>query len=124
MSKHGLSRQAKKYRDESREPGKKPTPSPKQVVPPPAQPAVPPPPQPVVQEESVAQPTTAAPDPQPEVPKPKRSRVVFVRPKVEKKPQTKVVPLPPRSAKLNAKLMSKNLVLPPKEDRPGGRPKA
>ena len=49
---------------------------------------------------------------------PKVKRPRFVREKKEKSPvpQTKPAPLPARSTKVFAKLMSKNLALPPKEE--------
>jgi len=123
MAKQNLSRQAKKHLDETSQPAKKAdlrkvaTP-PKQAVAPPKPAAAPPkpavaPPKPVVPEPVVV----AVSPPPPE--KTKRPR--FVREKVEKKPEakTKALPLPPRSKKLVAKLMSQNLAIPPKDDRTG-----
>ncbi|HEV3439870.1 MAG TPA: hypothetical protein VG122_21060 [Gemmata sp.] len=54
--------------------------------------------------------------------KPKKAR--FVREKKEKKPQTNAAPLPPRSTKAAAKIMSKKLAIPPKaEPNFGTKPK-
>lgn len=54
--------------------------------------------------------------------KPKKPR--FVREKKEKRPEAKA-PLPPRSTKANAKLMTKGMAVPPKEEKAAGqKPKA
>jgi hypothetical protein len=54
--------------------------------------------------------------------KPKRVR--FVREKKVKAPEMAAAPLPPRSSKVRAKMMSKNLSLPPKtEPNFGSAPK-
>jgi hypothetical protein len=68
-----------------------------------------------VVQEKVVQPVVEAVA---EPPKPKRAR--FVREKKAPRQPVKLPPLPPPSKKLTAKLMSKNLALPPKEDRPAG----
>ena len=57
------------------------------------------------------------------VEKPKKPR--FVRLKTEKRPQPKAAPLPPRSTRATAKLMTKGLAVPPKDEKPTGqKPKA
>jgi hypothetical protein len=67
--------------------------------------------------EHVVEPAAAA------VGKPKKAR--FVRGKTAKRPAAKAAPLPPRSTKAAAKMMSKNLALPPKEERASGpKPRA
>ncbi|MBA4189827.1 MAG: hypothetical protein C0467_17735 [Planctomycetaceae bacterium] len=118
MAKQNLSRAAKKHLLADSQPTKKQAPK---VVPPTAKAAPapakvvappPPPPAPVVPE-PVAPPVVEVP-----AEKPKRPR--FVREKVEKKPQPKpAAPLPPRSKKIVAKLMSKNLAIPPEPGRLG-----
>jgi hypothetical protein len=66
--------------------------------------------------------STPAPAPEPKV-KTKRARFVFVRPKTEKKEQPTEQPveeapsLPTPSKKQSAKLMTKNISLPPKEEQ-------
>lgn len=64
----------------------------------------------------------AAPAPvaAPAVKKPKKPR--FVREKKAARPQTETVPLPPRSTTFSAKIMSKGLALPPKDDKSGPMP--
>ncbi len=62
--------------------------------------------------EHVVRPVVAA------VKKPKKAR--FVREKKEVKTPAKAAPLPPRSTKASAKLMTKNVALPPKEGRASG----
>ena len=54
--------------------------------------------------------------------KPPKKR--FVREKKEKKTPATTGALPPRSTKAAAKLMTKGLSVPPKEEKPGPRPKA
>ena len=55
--------------------------------------------------------------------KPKKPR--YVRERKETKPQVPPTALPPRSTKATAKLLTKNLTLPPKEERASGtKPKA
>jgi hypothetical protein len=68
-------------------------------------------------QEHVVQPVVDA------VKKPKKPR--FVRKKKEKQPEAKAAPLPPRSTKANAKLMTKGMAVPPKEENAAGqKPKA
>lgn len=56
--------------------------------------------------------------------KPKK-KARFVREKTEKRPQAKAAPLPPRSTKATAKLMTKGMATPPKEEPTSGqKPKA
>jgi hypothetical protein len=54
--------------------------------------------------------------------KPKKKR--FVREKKVKREQGATPALPPPSKKVTAKLMSKKLALPPKEEKTGQKPKA
>jgi hypothetical protein len=55
--------------------------------------------------------------------KPKKPR--FVREKKEKRPQSPAPALPPRSTKVTAKLMTKGITTPPKDEPGGGqKPKA
>jgi hypothetical protein len=53
------------------------------------------------------------------VKQPKRPR--FIREKKEKRRQPKPAPLPPRSTKATAKLMTKGLAVPPKEGKAAGQ---
>ena len=56
--------------------------------------------------------------------KPKK-KARFVREKRGKRPQAKAAPLPPRSTKATAKLMTKGIATPPKEEPASGqKPKA
>jgi hypothetical protein len=74
-------------------------------------------PEPVAELAEPVQPAEAA---VPDEPKKKRPRFVFVRQKtdkVETQDQPKLPPLPQPSKKVSAKLMSKNLALPPKEEQ-------
>lgn len=48
----------------------------------------------------------------------KRSRFVYVPQKAEQQERPAAAPLPPRSTKLTARLLTKNLALPPKDDAP------
>ncbi|AMV27333.1 hypothetical protein VT84_23235 [Gemmata sp. SH-PL17] len=77
---------------------------PAEVVPPPAVKELPAPPKPVV----------------PEV---KKKRKRFVREKQEKRVEPTGPALPPRSSKVNAKLMTKGLALPPQDDATGPKPR-
>ena len=119
-----LSRLAKKFRDQ--EPTQTTTapaarkPAKPQVKTPPA-PAAAPPAAPVAAESTAA--------PAPEVPGkpgkrsrdiPKRERFVYVPTKTERKAPASPGPLAPRSNKLSAKLMTKNLALPPEDENVGG----
>ena len=45
----------------------------------------------------------------------------FVREKSEKRPQAKAAPLPPRSTKATAKLMTKGIATPPTEEKTSGQ---
>ena len=56
--------------------------------------------------------------------KPKKEKKPrFVRQKKEKRPESKGPALPPRSTKATAKLMTKGLALPPKDETGGQKPK-
>ncbi len=110
MTKKSLSRQAHQHNDANSKTVKK---APVKTVAPPPK-AVP---KPVVQEPVVEPKIEVIPTPEPE----KLKRPRFVREKTEKKkPAKKAPPLPPRSSQPGAKLMSKNLATPPKEDRLNG----
>ena len=109
MAKKPLSREAKKHKDEE-----SPLPATKKaIVKVPEKKVATPiaPPEPVI--EPVVETKTV---------KPKKAR--FVREKKEKKPQTNAAPLPPRSTKAAARIMSKKLAIPPKaEPNFGTKPK-
>lgn len=137
-----LSRAAKMFREA--ESKKSPTTSPQPTAPaarkpPKAKTPTPPPvPEPVLPEpepvpphpEPVVEPVQAvAPAPEPSAaPKKvwpaKAKRPRFVREQAEKRERAALPPLPPPSTRLTAKLMSKNLALPPKDEppAPGRRP--
>ena len=112
-----LSRQAKKHKEEenSPSPAKKPVAkAPKKVEPKVPEKVEPP----VVPQEKVVTPIV-------ETKTVKSKRVRFVREKKEKKPEANAAPLPPRSTKAKAKMMSKKLAIPPKaEPNFGSKPKA
>lgn len=57
--------------------------------------------------------------PAPVVPEPARKKVRFVRARAESKPAVAAVALPDRSTKAGGKLMSRNLLLKPKDGRTG-----
>ncbi len=111
MAKKPLSREAKKHKEKEEE-SPRPT-AKKAIVKVPEKKVATPiaPPEPVI-----------APVVEPKIVKIKKPR--FVREKKEKKPQTNAAPLPPRSTKAAAKIMSKKLAIPLKtEPNFGTKPK-
>lgn len=131
LVKMNLSRAAKKFRDQMpQEPEAPKRANDKKKTPPP------PAPEPVVEAvmpvapveptpEPVVEPPAEAAEPAPETAgQPKKGRRVkakrprFVREKAEKRERVSLPPLPPPSNKLAAKLLTKNLALPPRDDGP------
>jgi hypothetical protein len=127
-----LSRAAKKFRDQTPRPVKAPRPAPSKSeknLPPPA-PVPEPVPQPVeliapaepvvetIPEVAAEVPTTTPDAPAKKSWPEKTKRPRFVRATTEKRERASVPVLPPRSANLAAKLLTKNLIVPPKEENP------